>query len=62
MRSQNDALEGVKVGYIVFDEDTIDERQQTYFENNSIGIINIDNIPQVENIPTCLENEKRKQF
>lgn len=62
MRSQNDALEGVKVGYIVFDEDTIDERQQTYFENNSIGIINIHNIPQVKNIPTCLENEKGKRL
>lgn len=62
MRSQNDALEGVKVGYIVFDEDTIDERQQTYFENNSIGIINIHNIPQVENIPNCLGNEKGKRL
>ena len=62
MRSQNNALEGVKVGYIVFDEDAIDERQQTYFENNSIGIINIHNIPQVENIPNCLENEKGKRL
>lgn len=62
MRGQNNALEGVKVGYIVFDEDSIDERQQTYFENNSIGIINIHNIPQVENIPDCLENEKGKRL
>lgn len=51
MRSQNDALKGVKVGYIVFDEDNIDERQQTYFENNSIGIINIHNMPQIEDVP-----------
>ena len=62
MRSQNNALEGVKVGYIVFDEEKIDERQQTYFENNSIGIINIHNIPQVDNIPVCLENEKGKRL
>lgn len=62
MRSQNDALEGVKVGYIVFDEDSIDERQQTYFGNNAIGIINIHNMPQVENIPNCLENEKGKRL
>lgn len=62
MRSQNDALEGVKVGYIVFDEDNIDERQQTYFENNSIGIINIHNMPQVENIPTSLKIEEGKRL
>ena len=62
MRSQNNALEGVKVGYIVFDEEKIDERQQTYFENNSIGIINIHNIPTVDNIPVCLENEKGKRL
>ena len=58
MRSQNNALEGVEVGYIVFDEDNIDERQQTYFKNNSIGIINIHNMPQVENVPNSLKKEK----
>lgn len=62
MRSQNNALEGVKVGYIVFDEESIDERQQTYFENNSIGIINIHDIPQVENIPDSLTNERGKRL
>lgn len=62
MRRQNDALKGTKVGYIVFDEESIDERQQTYFENNSIGIINIHNIPQIENIPKCLENQKGKRL
>lgn len=62
MRSQNNALEGVKVGYIVFDEKSIDERQQTYFENNSIGIINIHNIPQVESIPDSLKIEEGKRL
>lgn len=62
MRSQNDALKGVKVGYIVFDEDCINERQKTYFENNSIGIINIHNMPNVENIPDPLTNEKGKKL
>lgn len=62
MRSQNDALKGVKVGYIVFDEDNIDERQQTYFENNSIGIINIHNMPQVEDVPFSLKDEKGRRL
>ena len=62
MRSQNKALEGVKVGYIVFDKESIDERQQAYFENNSIGIINIHNIPQVESIPDSLKIEEGKRL
>ena len=62
MRSQNDALKGVKVGYIVFDEDNIDERQQTYFENNSIGIINIHNMPQIEDVPFSLKDEKGRRL
>ena len=63
MRSQNGALEGNrKVGYIVLDQPQIDVTQRAYFNCNNIGVININKMPQVQDIPESLSNEKGKRL
>lgn len=63
MRSQNGALgENRKVGYIVLDQPQIEETQHTYFNSNNIGVINIASMPQTQDIPESLSNEKGKRL
>lgn len=63
MRSQNEALEEKrKVGYIVLDQSEIQETQYTYFNSNNIGVINIASMPQTQDIPESLSNEKGKRL
>ena len=63
MRSQSGALEeNRKVGYIVLDQPQIDKTQQDYFNCNNIGVINIYEMPQIQDIPESLSNEKGKRL
>ena len=63
MRSQNGALEeNRKVGYIVLDQVQIDKTQRDYFNCNNIGVININAMPQIQDIPESLSNEKGKRL
>jgi len=63
MRSQNDALnDDQKVGYIVLDDEYIDELQVSYFAGNNIGVININEMPQIKSIPASLSNDKGKRL
>lgn len=59
LRSQNDALsESSIIGYIVLDEDTIDNNLVSYFNSKCIKVINIRNFPLIKSIPPQLGNEK----
>lgn len=63
MRSQNGALdEDRKVGYLILDQKTVDDTQSSYFDSNNIGVININSIPLIKEIPTDLSNETGKRL
>lgn len=62
MRSENNAIDkNHKAGYIVFDK-KIDKIQKDYFENNNIGVITIDNIPILNDIPSKITKEIGKRL
>lgn len=62
MRSQNHFFDDRKVGYIVLDEEEINDDQVAYFSNNNIGVINIHKIPLMANIPKTLDQERGKRL
>lgn len=63
MRSQNGALdEGRRVGYLIQDQETVDDTQLSYFNSNNIGVININSMPLIKNIPMELSNEIGKRL
>lgn len=63
MRSQNGTLEEHrKVGYIVLDQAQIDETQYAYFGCNNIGVININAMPQILDIPKSLSKERGRRL
>lgn len=63
MRTQNAALEeSRKVGYILLDQTQIDTTQCNYFNSNNIGVININAMPQTQDIPDSLSNDKGKRL
>lgn len=63
MRSQNGALEeNRRVGYIVLDEVEIDKIQESYFNCNNIGVININALQPIQDIPESLTNEKGQRL
>jgi len=63
MRSQNGALEeDQRVGYIVLDETEINEIQESYFNCNNIGVININAIQPMQDIPESLTTEKGQRL
>lgn len=63
IRTQNKALSAdKKVGYIVLDSKKITKTQQRYFENNNIGVINLNKMPLIQNIPASLKDEKGKRL
>lgn len=63
MRSQNGALgKGKKVGYIVLDQNEIDDTQLSYFNSNNVGVVNINCIPIIREIPESLTHEKGKRL
>ena len=63
LRSQNNAiLKNDALGYIVLDEDSIDDNQLDYYSNNCIKVINIRDIPCVKSIPPQLGDEKGRRL
>ena len=63
MRSQNGALdEDRKVGYLILDQETVDDTQSSYFNSNNIEVININPMPLIKDIPTDLSNEIGKRL
>lgn len=63
MRSQNGALdENRRVGYLILDQEVVDDTQLSYFSSNNIGVININSMPLIEEIPADLSNEIGKRL
>lgn len=52
IRSQNDALlPDTKIGYIALDSEQIAATEIDYFKNNNIGVINLREMPLIDNMP-----------
>lgn len=63
MRSQNNALdESRKVGYIVLDQEEIDSFQESYFGCNNIGVVNINKMKVISDIPEGLFSERGQRL
>ena len=63
MRSQNGALdENRRVGYLILDQEIVDDTQLSYFSSNNIGVININSMPLIKEMPTVLSNEVGKRL
>lgn len=63
IRTQNKALDKTtKFAYIVLDEKKISKTQVKYFESNNIGVINLNKMPLVEDIPSDLFNDIGKRL
>ena len=63
IRIQNKALDkATKFAYIVLDEKRIPKTQVKYFESNNIGVINLNKMPLVEDIPSDLSNDIGKRL
>ena len=58
IRTQNKAIQhDDKFGYIIFDSAKITKTQHKYFENNNIGIINLNKMPILGDTPSELKNK-----
>lgn len=63
IRTQNKALDkATKFAYIVLDEKRIPKTQVKYFESNNIGVINLNKMPLVEDIPSDLSSDIGKRL
>lgn len=63
IRSQNKALDkGTKFAYIALDEKKIASNQYKYFESNNIGVINLNQMPLIAEIPADLNNDIGKRL
>lgn len=63
MRSQNGAFdENRRVGYLILDQEIVDDTQLSYFSSNNIEVININSMPLIQEIPTDLSNEIGKRL
>lgn len=63
MRSQNGALDNTRrVGYLILDQEIVDDTQLSYFNSNNIEVINIKSMPLIEEIPMDLSNEIGKRL
>lgn len=63
IRAQNKALDkDTKFGYIVLDNKKTSKVEQKYFEKNNIGVINLYNMPIVNDIPKELIHDKGKRL
>lgn len=63
MKAQNGALaEAQKVGYIVLDQEQIDETQRCYYDRNNIEVINIHEMPLLGEIPSSLHRDQGKRL
>lgn len=63
IRDQNKKFDkATKFAYIVLDEKKIDKTQLKYFECNNIGVINLNQMPLIEEIPAELSNDIGKRL
>ena len=63
IRTQNKALDKTtRFAYIVLDEKKISKNQFKYFESNNIGVINLNKMPLIDNIPNELTNDIGKRL
>lgn len=62
MRQQNDALKDKNIGYIALDEESISDMQQTYFEKNYISVLNLRQMPIVENDSDLSEDAGQRLY
>ena len=63
LRSQNGLFDkDKKIGYIVLDENKVNNDLTNYFKKNSIEVLNIKSLPLIKNMPAELSNEKGKRL
>lgn len=63
IRAQNKALKkDTKFAYIVVDSEKVTSTQYKYFEKNYIGMVNLRNMPLVDDIPIALKNDVGKRL
>jgi hypothetical protein len=63
LRSQNGALSAErKIGYLVHDDENIDSDTAAYFSNNSIGVLDIHMLPEINKIPSVLTDERGRRL
>ena len=63
MRSQNGAFDvDRRVGYLILDQEIVDDTQLSYFSSNNIEVININSMPLIQEIPADLSNEIGKRL
>lgn len=63
IRMQNHALNSdTKFGYIVVDSKKMSLLQKKYYEENNIGVINLKNMPMIDDIPATLQNDVGKRL
>ena len=63
MRSQNGAFDvDRRVGYLILDQEIVDDTQLSYFSSNNIEVININSMPLIQEIPADISNEIGKRL
>lgn len=63
MRLQNDAVTIMqRVGYIILDQEQVDETQRAYFKGNSIDVINFNEMPLIDKMPDSLGHDQGKRL
>lgn len=63
MRSQNGSFDvDRRVGYLILDQEIVDDTQLSYFSSNNIEVININSMPLIQEIPADLSNEIGKRL
>lgn len=63
IRDKNKALsKDTKFGYIALDVPKVSKIQQCYFEKNNIGVINLNTLSLIENIPIELTDDRGKRL
>lgn len=62
IRRQNNALKGKIIGYIALDNKVLNKTQITYFEKNSIKVLNLHEMPLIDNLPVSLLGTEGKRL
>lgn len=63
IQSQNGILDkDRRIGYLILDQEVVDDTQVSYFNNNNIEVINIHSTPLISNIPKSLSNKVGKRL
>ena len=62
IRSQNEKVLEKNIGYIVLDEEEVDQNKMNYFFQHNIAVINIHKLQQIDNIPSSLSDDRGKRL